>query len=169
MDLIAYALVIAFALLVIVAALKDVTSFTIPNWISAALIVAFFAGAAAAKMPPAGIGMAAAVGVCALVAGMALFAFNIIGGGDAKLLAAVALWMSWPAILPFLLATALAGGVLALVLIQLRSDMMKTYLARGPAWVGRLAAAADAPYGLAIAIGALVTLPQSPLVLHLAG
>lgn len=163
-HILAYLLCAAFPLLVIVAALKDVTTFTIPNWISLALVAGFYPAALVAGAPLAVIGTCTMVGALALVAGMALFAMNLIGGGDAKLLAAASLWMGWPALMPFLLATALAGGVLALVLLQLRSASFKPYMERGPAWVSRLATAPDAPYGLAIAIGALILLPRSPVM-----
>lgn len=164
MDLVAYALVAVFPLLVIVAALKDLTSFTIPNWISVGLFAAFYPAALAAGAPLGLIGLATVVGLGALVIGMAMFALNWVGGGDAKLFAATALWMAWPGVLGFVLATALAGGALALLLLQMRSNLVRPYLERGPAWVNRLVTAPDAPYGLAIAIGALAMLPQSPLV-----
>lgn len=162
-------LVAVFPLLVIVAALKDVTSFTIPNWISIGLVLAFYPAALAAGLSLGAIGIATAVGAAALVVGMAMFAMRWMGGGDAKLLAGCALWMGWPAVLPFLLATALAGGALALILMQMRSNLLRPYFERGPAWMGRLVTAPDAPYGLAIAIGALIMLPQSPLLRNLGG
>lgn len=164
MDLIASALLAAFPLLVIIAALKDLTSFIIPNWISIALVAAFYPAALAAGVPWEVIGICTVVGVGALVASMAMFAFNLIGGGDAKLLAAVTLWLGWPALLPFLLATALAGGVLALILLRLRSAAMRPLMELGPPWVSRLATSPDAPYGIAITIGGLITLPRSPLL-----
>ncbi|HYG27896.1 MAG TPA: prepilin peptidase [Caulobacteraceae bacterium] len=163
MDLVAYALIAVFPLLVIVAALKDVTSFTIPNWTSLGLIAAFYPAALAVGAPLGVIGTCSLVGLAALAVGMAMFALNWIGGGDAKLFAATALWMGWPDVLGFLMATALAGGALALLLLQMRSNWLRPYLQR-PAWLGRLVTAPDAPYGIAIAVGALAMLPQSPLV-----
>ncbi|HEX6866209.1 MAG TPA: prepilin peptidase, partial [Caulobacteraceae bacterium] len=133
-------------------------------WISVGLLVAFYPAALAVGASWAAIGLCTAVGFTALLIGMGLFAMGWVGGGDAKLLAGVALWMGWPTVLPFLLATALAGGALALVLMQMRSNMLKPYLERGPAWVGRLVTGNDAPYGLAIAAGGLFMLPQSPLL-----
>ena len=169
MDLLAYVLVAVFPLLMIVAALKDVTSFIIPNWLSIAIAAAFYPAALAAGASLGAIGVASAAGAGALAVGMAMFYAGWMGGGDAKMLAGCALWMGWPTVLPFLLATALAGGVLALILIQMRSNLLRPWLQRGPAWVGRLVTAPDAPYGLAIAVGALVVLPQSPLVAGLVG
>ena len=169
MNALAPVLIAVFPLLVIVAALKDVTSFIIPNWISIGLVLAFYPAALAAGASLGVIGAATAVGACALLAGMAMFYAGWMGGGDAKLLAGCALWMGWPTVLPFLLATALAGGALALILMQMRSNLLKPYLQRGPAWMERLVTAPDSPYGLAIAVGALVMLPQSPLLRTIGG
>jgi prepilin peptidase CpaA len=156
-----------FPLLVGIAALKDLTTFTIPNWISIALVAAFYPVALALGAPLGVIGTCTLVGVAGLLVGMVMFAFNWIGGGDAKLLAATALWIGWPAVLPFVLATAVAGGALALLLLQMRSALLRPWMERGPAWMTRLATdGADAPYGVAICAGALFILPQSAL-LHL--
>lgn len=157
-----------FPLLVIVAAMKDVTTFTIPNWISVALVVAFYPVALLLHAPMALIGTCTLVGLGALLIGMGMFAFNWIGGGDAKVLAASALWIGWPAVLPFVLATAVAGGALVLILLQMRSALLRPWMERGPPWVARLATeGGDAPYGVAICAGALFALPQSALF-HLA-
>jgi prepilin peptidase CpaA len=159
-----------FPALVIVAALKDVTSFTIPNWISGVLIVAFFPAAMIAGLPIAALGLHAAVGVAALIAGMAMFAAGWIGGGDAKLFAAAGLWLGAQAIAPFILVTALAGGLLAVVLMNLRSNWARTVIPAGPGWFQRLLAPkGDAPYGVAIAVGALFAFPQAALVALAAG
>ena len=158
-------LIAVFPLLVIVAALRDITTFTIPNWISIALVTAFYPAALAAGMPLGVIGLCTAIGVGGLAAAMAMFAVGWIGGGDAKVFAAASLWIGWPAVLPFLLATAVAGGALALILLQMRSAMFRPFLETGPAWIARLAKqGGDAPYGVAIAIGALFALPQSAIV-----
>lgn len=153
-----------FPLLVIVAALKDLTTFTIPNWISIVLVAAFYPVALALGAPLGVIGTCTLVGLGALLVGMVMFALNWIGGGDAKVLAASALWIGWPAVLPFVLATAVAGGALAVLLVQMRSTLFKPWFERAPAWVARLATdGGDAPYGVAICAGALFALPQSAL------
>ena len=83
----------AFPALVAVAALRDATSYTIPNWISVALIGAFALAAPAVGLSPAAVGLHAAVGAAGLVAGVVMFALGWIGGGDAKLFADAALWL----------------------------------------------------------------------------
>lgn len=155
--------------LLVVAALKDLTSYTIPNWISLALIVGFFPAALALGMPWASLGLHVGIGVAALIAGMAMFALGWIGGGDAKVFAATALWLGWPASATFLLVTALAGGVLAVTLLAMRSILLRRYVSAGPPWLSRLAEPGEnVPYGLAICIGGLAAFPASSLVQALA-
>jgi prepilin peptidase CpaA len=150
-----------FPAAVIVAAMRDVTSFTIPNWISFAAMLVFFPAALIAHMPLGAVEVSAVVGLVALALGIAMFALGWIGGGDAKLFAACAFWLGWPAILPFLIWTSLAGGVLALALLWSRK-LVATMPAMGPPWFGRLMqAGGDVPYGLAIAAGALIAFPSS--------
>jgi prepilin peptidase CpaA len=154
----------AFPALVIVAAVKDATSFTIPNWISLALAAAFVPAAMFGGVELPTFGLHLAVGVGALVAGMVMFALRWIGGGDAKLFAASGLWVGVGAFAPFILATALAGGLLALFLVALRAGPARAYLPVGPQWVERLREPdGPAPYGVAIAAGALVAFPYTAL------
>ena len=157
-------LLLIFPVLVIGAALKDVTSFTIPNWLNAALIAAFALAAPLLGAPLGMIGLNLAVGLAGLVLGMGMFALGWIGGGDAKLMAAVSLWLGWPAVAPFLTATTLAGGALAMLLLGLRTQVARAHTPALGGWIDRLATpGAPAPYGVAIAVGALMAFPGSSL------
>ncbi len=151
---------------IIAAAIRDVTSFTIPNWLSGLLALAFVPVALLVHLPMGALGLNVAAGVVALIAGIGMFAMGWCGGGDAKLLAASALWLGWPGVLTLLLATGVAGGAIAVALIAARNNGPITALAgRGPAWLGRLLTPAeDLPYGLAIAVGALIAFPSSSLI-----
>jgi prepilin peptidase CpaA len=154
-----------FAALVILAALKDLSSYTIPNWISGSLALAFAPAALLAGLPLAQIGIDLAVGVGVLALAVGLFAFGWIGGGDAKLLAAASLWVGLKGLAPFAFYTALAGGALALALMALRSAWVRPIAEAGPAWTRRLATPGEsAPYGVAIAVGALAAFALRPLV-----
>jgi prepilin peptidase CpaA len=158
---------LAFPALVILGGIADLASYRIPNWISLALAAAFVPAAAlawATGASPAALGIDLAVGAGALAAGMAMFALGSVGGGDAKLLAATALWLGWPAVGTFLLATALTGGLLAGLLLVLRSAALRPIAATGPGWVARLAEPGEGvPYGAAIAVGALAAFPISAI------
>ena len=163
-------LLLIFPALAIVAALKDVTSYTIPNWISLALIAAFVPTAAVSGASLPAISLCLATGAGALLMGMGMFAAGWIGGGDAKLFAASALWIGWPAAMPFMLATGLAGGALTMGILALRSGWVEPVLAGGPAWLRKLGAqGGDIPYGVAIAAGALATFPQGALASAILG
>jgi len=147
---------ILFGGLVIVAALTDLVTFTIPNWISVALAVAFAPAAFAAHVSLPDIGISLAVGLAVLAAAAGMFALGWVGGGDAKLMTAAALWLGLKGLVPFLIFTALAGGALAVALLGLRSAWLRPIAHAGPNWARRLATPGEsAPYGVAIAAGAL--------------
>jgi len=165
MNILQAALLTVFPALVIFAALTDATSFTIPNRISLLLLAIYIPASVVLGRPLAEMGADLAVCACALVGGMAMFAAGWIGGGDAKLFAACALWLGLRGAPSFLLVTALAGGGLAVLLLNARSSTLKAYFAAGPAWLTRLTTpGGDVPYGVAIAAGALAAFPQSGLV-----
>jgi prepilin peptidase CpaA len=164
------ALLLIFPALVTVAGLRDLTSYVIPNWISLALVAAFFPAALALGLPLSTIGVHAGLLAGGLVLGMGLFAAGWIGGGDAKLFAAAALWLGWPASVTYLAVVCMAGGALAVLLLALRSVWLKPFLPGGPAWFSRLTETGEnVPYGVAIAVGAMVAFPASPLVQALTG
>jgi len=162
------AVLMVFAALVILGGVRDLVSYRIPNWISLALVAGFGVAAViglAAGAPLSALGLDLAVGAAALVAGVGMFALGWIGGGDAKLFAAAALWIGWPAAGVYLAVTGLAGGALAVMLLSLRSPLARPFTLAGPAWFARLAEPGEnVPYGVAIAIGALAAFPASALV-----
>jgi prepilin peptidase CpaA len=157
-----------FPALVVVAALRDATSYTIPNWISIAAAALFAPAALLAGVPLPVVGLGLLVGAGALVLGMAMFALGWVGGGDAKLMAACGVWLGLASFLPFLTVTAVAGGALALGLLYLRK--LRDWTPAGaPAWLRRLLTPGESvPYGVAIAAGALLTFPSSPVAAALA-
>ena len=159
----------AFAALVLTGAVRDLISYTIPNWISLAILGLFPVAALATGLPLETVGLHAAIGVGVLVAAMGMFAFSWIGGGDAKLFAAAAFWMGWPAVADYALWTALTGGILAVILMSMRSTLLRPMVLLGPQWLVKLSEPGGAaPYGVAIAAGALAALPKSLLLSGLA-
>lgn len=156
MNELTLALLSVFPLLVIVGGLHDLLTMKIPNWVSIALVVAFFPAALAVGLPLSAIGVCVGVAFAALIVGMGLFAMRWIGGGDAKLMAASCLWLGLTGSGMFVLWTAVVGGGFCLLMIAARNTLQP--LAVGaPAWVGRLLEPkGDIPYGVAIALGALM-------------
>lgn len=150
--------------LVVIAGLKDLTTMTIPNWLTGGLAVAFFPAALVAGMPMMDMAAHLAVGLVALFVAMGLFALRVFGGGDAKLLAAVCLWLGVTASPAFVLWTAIAGGLFSVTLLLTRSRL--ALLAPiAPGWMSNLLnPKGDVPYGVAIAIGAMVAYPSSALI-----
>ena len=168
MNPISLLLIAVFPAIVIVAALRDATTMTIPNGLCLTGLAAFAPVALLAHMPFNAIGLSVAVGLTCLVAGMAMFAARWIGGGDAKLLAVCGLWMGWPLLMTFLFWTALAGGGLAIGLLVVRKwvgrDTPQPANRFCPTWLTRLLQpGGDIPYGVAIAVGAITTYPAAPL------
>jgi prepilin peptidase CpaA len=164
MDILPLVLLSVLPGLVIAAALSDLTTMRIPNWLSGSLIVAFFPAALAVGLPLEMVGLHGAVALIALLVGMGLFAVRVIGGGDAKLISAACLWLGPSASFEFILWTAVFGGVLSLGLIVARRDVAP-HLVGGPQWVHTLMESkGDIPYGIAIAVGALMAFPSSALL-----
>lgn len=150
--------------LVIAAGLNDLTTMTIPNWISLGLIIAFVPAAMAVGLPAMSIAIHFGVALLALFVGAGLFALRFLGGGDAKLMAAACLWLGVDGSMVFVLVTAVAGGLFSLGLIMARGSPGMEAVG-GPAWVSRLLQPkGDIPYGVAIAAGALAAFPTSALV-----
>ncbi len=150
--------------LVIVAALSDLTTMTIPNWISGVLILAFFPAALLVGLAPMEVAVHLGVAVIALVIGMGLFALRAVGGGDAKLMAAASLWLGLTGSAAFVIWTAVMGGAFCLALMIARTHA-RPYLWRAPPWlIGLMEPKGDIPYGVAIAAGALIAFPASGMM-----
>lgn len=155
-----------FTILLTIAALNDIATMTIPNWVSVALVCLFPVAAIAAGMHWTQLATHFAVAVVIFAAGFAMFAFNIVGGGDVKAFAAASLWTGAAALGDFALTTAIAGGVLAIVMLAMRKLAKPNE--RQPAFLNRLLdPARGIPYGVAIAAGAFLTLLQHPLAASL--
>ena len=150
-----------FPALMAFAAASDLFTMTISNRVSLALAAGFLALALASGMAPTEILMHLAAGVTVLAAAFVCFAFGWIGGGDAKVAAAAALWFGFAHLLDYLLCASLFGGVLTLILLQFRQWPLP-YALTGQVWLLKLhAKESGIPYGIALAIGALVIYPET--------
>ena len=139
-------LLACLAALLLVAAVIDVRTFTISNRLNltvAALAPVYWLSVALAPWPGVAIQIAAGVSVFAILA--AAFYAGMMGGGDVKLAAALALWFPPVATIKFLVLMSLAGGVLTLVVVAIHHARKRE---------GR----PEIPYGVAIAFGALAIL-----------
>ena len=154
---------VALPLILAAAAGWDLASFTIPNFLQGALVASFVAFAAVTRLHAPDIGLHLLAGAIGLVAGFSFFALGYIGGGDAKLFAAVVLWLGLKDLLPYALVATVLGGVLTLSLLALRRLPLPALLARQP-WLLRLHdSKSGIPYGVALAAGVLVILPGTDI------
>jgi prepilin peptidase CpaA len=144
------------------AASSDLLTMTISNRVSLILIASFFALALANGMGAADILSHAGAAGIVLVVGFGCFVRGWIGGGDAKLAAATALWLGFDYLVTYLIYASLFGGVLTVALLQFRMWPLPRLLA-GQEWAQRLHSKdAGVPYGIALAAAALAIYPDTP-------
>lgn len=146
------------------AALTDFLEMKIPNRIPLFLIACFLIILPFSNLGLAEIGWHVAAALMVFAACFALFAFNVMGGGDAKLLTATALWFGFnTSLFEFLVFTGYLGGLLTLAVILLRAnwDKLATVGVRLPQ---TLMVAKKIPYAIAIGAAGLIAYPSSPLV-----
>ena len=139
---------------------SDTRSFTIPNRISLALVALYPAWVVATwgQTDPLG---GLIVGAIFLLVGFALFTTGVLGGGDAKLMAAVGLWLGPPLALQFALLTAIVGGGLALTIFVYACARDQVW--KNASWVAvREIGSEPVPYGIAIALGAIASILALP-------
>jgi prepilin peptidase CpaA len=147
-----------FPFIMAYAAAMDLLTMRIANSISLGLAAAFVVVALIAGMPMQDMLIHLAVGAVVLIVGMVLFNLQLVGGGDAKLLAAAALWIGYDQLLVFLVDVTVLGGVLALLLMAYRQTPVGALPL--PAWAARLHSPKEGmPYGVAISAGALIVYP----------
>ena len=146
------------------AALNDLFSMTIPNRIPIILLLSFVMVAPFTGMDWQTFGMSLAAAAVVFLVCFALFATNSMGGGDAKLLTAAAVWYGFNAsLVEFLLGVTLIGGILTLGILLLRSRAQEIIIMGIPI-PDSLMVAKKIPYGIGIAIAGLLTYGEAPLV-----
>ena len=143
------------------AAASDLVTMTISNRISLLLGAGFVALAVLSGMGFHDILTHAGAGLAVLAVAFFCFAMGWIGGGDAKVAAAAALWFGFGHLLDYLVYASLFGGVLTLVMIQFRQWPLPAAL-RDQTWLLRLHSKdSGIPYGIALALGALLIYPET--------
>jgi len=140
---ISYGLLVALAIALLIAAFTDLRSRTISNKLNIAIAAGapiFWIVSGLSLWPGVALQLAVALATFAVLAG--LFALRLMGGGDVKLLTALALWFVPTQFLKLIIIMAIAGGVLTIVMggwhiIRRNKDRIAI------------------PYGVAIAFAAL--------------
>jgi len=159
---------LAFAAPLLIAAYTDFSTMKIPNKVSLALAAGFLLTLPLHWQGFPVLGDHLMIGAMFLVAGFAMFAFGWLGGGDAKLMAAIGLWLGWADALPFILYTTLFGAALGLFLL-LGNQFLPVRLRTSTVGMRLFQGDTDMPYGLALAAGALFIWPTSQITAALIG
>lgn len=150
------------------AAVSDMMSMKISNRISMGLGLGFVLLAFIVGMPFQVIGVHLLTAMVVLIVTFSMFAAGWIGGGDAKLAAATALWFGFPLTVTFLLTASIWGGVLTLLFLLARRWPLPAGLL-GVEWITRLHNSSNGvPYGIALAAAGMMVYPQTQIFLALA-
>jgi prepilin peptidase CpaA len=158
-----------FPVLMAYAASSDLLTMRIANWLVLLLVAAYFVLAFVAQLPLNEIGINLAAAACVLVVAFSFFAFGWIGGGDAKLISATALWVGVGMLLPYLIYASLLGGGLTLLILVLRRYPLPAFLQR-QRWIDRLHdPKVGVPYGITLAIAGLLVYPETAIFGHFIG
>ena len=156
------------------AAMSDFVTMTIANRISILLIVTFSALAPLTGMAWGEYGMHFAAMALVLTVCFCLFATGSMGGGDAKLLAATALWMGFGNdLVQYLITASLLGGALTLMILNYRQSSIRVFAGQLDFMLRLANPKEKVPYGIALGIAGLIQFPSSVMgewvALRLAG
>ena len=155
------AALLIFPALMAYAAATDLLTMTIPNKVSLGLVLSFAAFAVMGGLSWDAVMMHVAAGALVLAVAFGMFAAGWIGGGDAKLAAATALWLGFPTIVEYLLIASLFGGLLTTVIVLMRDLPLPSFASHWE-WLSRLHdRKSGVPYGVALALAALIVFPHS--------
>lgn len=145
------------------AASSDLVSMTISNRLCLALLAGFALCAALLGLSAAQIGWHLAAGGLVLSVAFGFFAMGWIGGGDAKLAAATALWFGFDGLMDYLTLAGILGGGLTILILMIRARPLPSPAANW-GWAQRLHAPNEGvPYGIALAFAALLVLPETAI------
>lgn len=158
------AIFVIFPFCMAYAAVSDMVSMTIANRVSLILVASFVVIAALTGMAMPQIGTHLLAGLVVLCVTFSLFALGVMGGGDAKLLAATAVWIGYDLLLlQYLVKASVLGGVLTLLILGYRrsplSDVTGGYL-----FLRNFADPKEGvPYGIVLGLAGLIVYPETPL------
>ena len=150
-----------FPALMAFAASSDLLTMTISNRLSLALAGGFFLLALVTGMTLYAFGMHLAAATVVLVVAFIFFSQGWIGGGDAKLAAATALWFGFDHLLDYMIYASLFGGALTLAILQFRKLPLPAFLARQHGIMRLHETGGGVPYGIALAAAALIVYPKT--------
>jgi len=164
------AILIVFPFCMLFAAVSDMLSMTIANRVSIILVGAFLVIAPMIGMDLQTIGLHLAAGAIVLCVSFALFAFGGMGGGDAKLMSATAVWMGLGLNLAAYLVTAsVLGGLLTISVLAYRGSALQAYTSHSRFLRNFSSDTKGVPYGIALGIAGLIVYPETAPMLWAIG
>jgi prepilin peptidase CpaA len=163
--MIAAAIFVVFPFCMAYAAISDMLSMTIANRVSVLLVLAFVVLAPMTGMDWQAFGLHLAAGFAVLAVTFTLFALGGMGGGDAKLLAATAVWMGLGMpLMEYLVYSAALGGLLTLLILMYRGSPLAVYTGHNILLRNLADKEVGVPYGIALGIGGILVFPQTALM-----
>jgi len=164
------AIFVILPLCLAMAAFSDILTMKIPNRVSVVLALSFFVVAPFSGMDLVTFGWSLAAAIVVFAGCFALFAFNVMGGGDAKILSAAALWYGFNIdLVAFLTLTGVFGGGLALLILFVRANQNILLVTPLPIPMHFFKDRAGIPYGVAIGAAAFATFPDSQIFVQALG
>ena len=156
---------VVFPFCMLYAAISDTLSMTIANRVPVLLLATFALVAPLTGMDWTSYGWHFAAGALVLVVTFGLFALGGMGGGDAKLLAATAVWMGLNLnLMGYLVTSAFIGGMLTVAILAYRKSPLAVYTGHSRFLRHFADESVGVPYGIALGLGGLITFPDSPLM-----
>ncbi|ESX93049.1 prepilin peptidase [Mesorhizobium sp. LNJC405B00] len=156
---------VVFPFCMLFAAISDMLSMTIANRVPVLLLAVFALIAPLTDMDWATYGWHFAAGALVLAVTFGLFALGGMGGGDAKLLAGIAVWMGFNThLVEYLVISTFIGGLLTLAILLYRKSPLAIYTGHNLFLRHFADDTTGVPYGIALGIGGLLTYPDSPLM-----
>lgn len=160
------AIFVIFPFCMVFAAVSDLLSMTIANRVSLLLIAAFAVLAPLTGMDWATYGWHFVAGALVLAFVFGVFAIGGMGGGDAKLMTATAVWMGFGfPLLDYLLTATFLGGLLTIATLMFRKSPLSTSHGQNMFLRHLSDDTTGVPYGIALGVAGLLIFPQSPMAL----
>lgn len=161
MSVVDLSMLVFFSALMSFAASSDLVSMTIPNRVSILLVAGFLCFSILVGLPLNLIAWHLGAGLLMLCITFGMFACGWIGGGDAKLAAATAVWCGFPTLIEYSLLSSVLGGLLTLCLLAARGHMLPTFVTRWEWAVHLHKKTTGIPYGIALAAAGLIIFPET--------
>ena len=150
-------LILTFCLILFVF-YTDFVYFIIPNWLNISILLLCPFGFLFQQHMPSYLSSIIAFGIIFFGVGAFFFSVNNFGGGDWKMLSALAPWLGVLKLLDFFIIMSLAGGVEIIILLLLRKIIPENSQLRKKGKMRRILRKNEIPYGLAIASAAIICL-----------